>query len=61
LTLGANIVSGNVTVSNNTVGTDVVKANNILKALGCAGNTPPPTNAGQTNTAGSKSGQCASL
>ncbi|MDQ2825393.1 MAG: hypothetical protein M3Y04_00245, partial [Actinomycetota bacterium] len=61
LTLGANIVSGNVTVSNNTVGTDVVKANNIFKALACAGNTPPPTNAGQLNTAASKSGQCASL
>ncbi len=61
LTLGANIVSGNVTVNNNTVGTDLVKANNVFKALACAGNTPPPTNAGQTNTAGSKSGQCSAL
>ncbi|MFN2607027.1 MAG: hypothetical protein ABR511_03890 [Acidimicrobiales bacterium] len=61
LTLGANIVSGNVTVNNNTVGTDVVKANNIFKALACSGNSPPPTNAGQTNTAGSKSGQCSAL
>jgi hypothetical protein len=61
LTLGANIVSGTVTVDNNTVGTDVVKANNIFKALACAGNTPPPTNAGQANTAASKSGQCASV
>jgi hypothetical protein len=61
LTLGANIVSGNVTVNNNTVGTDVVKANNIFMALACAGNNPPPTNAGQTNTAASKSGQCSAL
>jgi hypothetical protein len=61
LTLGANIVSGNVTVDNNTVGTDVIKANTISKALACAGNSPPPINAGQTNTAASKSGQCTSL
>ncbi len=61
LTLGANFVSGNVTVSNNAVGTDVVKANNVFKALACAGNSPAPTNAGQPNTAGSKSGQCAAL
>ncbi len=50
-----------MTVNNNTVGTDVVKANTIFKALACAGNTPPPTNAGHTNTAGSKSGQCSVL
>ncbi|MDQ6784584.1 MAG: hypothetical protein M3063_14330, partial [Actinomycetota bacterium] len=61
LTLGANIVSGNVTVNNNTVGTDVLKANNVSKALACVSNSPPPTNAGQTNTAGSKSGQCSTL
>ncbi|MFN2607087.1 MAG: beta-propeller fold lactonase family protein [Acidimicrobiales bacterium] len=61
LTLGANIVSGNVTVNNNTVGTDVVKANNVFKALACAGNAPAPTNAGQPNTASSKSGQCVGL
>ncbi len=61
LTLGANIVSGNVTVDNNTVGTDVVKANTIFRTLACAGNTPPPTNAGQMNTAASKTGQCSAL
>ncbi|MDQ6725913.1 MAG: Ig-like domain repeat protein, partial [Actinomycetota bacterium] len=61
LTLGANFVSGNVTVNNNTVGTDVVKANHVFKALACSGNNPPPINAGQPNTAGSKSGQCSSL
>jgi hexosaminidase len=61
LTLGSNIVSGNVTVDNNTVGTDIVKANTIFRALACAGNTPAPTNAGQTNSAGSKSGQCSGL
>jgi YVTN family beta-propeller protein len=61
LTLGANTVSGNVRVNNNTVGTDVVKANTIFKALACAGNTPAPTNAGQPNTAASKSGQCVAL
>jgi len=61
LALGSNIVSGNVTVNNNTVGTDVIKANNIYGALACTGNTPPPTNAGQPNTAGPKSGQCSAL
>lgn len=61
LTLGSNIFSGNVTVNNNTVGTDVIKANNISKALACSGNHPPPVNAGQPNTATSKSGQCAGL
>jgi hexosaminidase len=61
LTLGSNFVSNNVTVNNNTVGTDVIKANTIFKALACAGNNPPPTNAGQPNSAASKSGQCANL
>ena len=61
LTLGSNIVSGNVTVNNNTVGTDVIKANNIFKTLACSGNNPPPVNASQPNTAASKSGQCSAL
>jgi len=61
LTVGSNIVSGNVTLTNNLNGIDTVKANTIYGALGCSGNNPPPTNAGQPNTAGSKSGQCAAL
>jgi len=61
LTLGADIVSGNVTVNNNTGSTDVIMANTIFKVLACSGNNPAPTNAGQPNTASSKSGQCASL
>lgn len=49
LTLGSNRVSGSVTVSNNTVGTPVVKANTIAATLDCAGNNqPPPTPASPT-------------
>jgi hypothetical protein len=61
LTFGANTVSGNVAVDNNTAGAPVVKANNIFRALGCAGNNPAPVNAGQVNTAATKAGQCAGL
>jgi hypothetical protein len=61
LTLGANTVSGNVTVDNNTVGAPVVKANNVFKTLGCAGNNPAPVNSGQANTASTKAGQCSAL
>jgi hypothetical protein len=58
VTFGANTVSGNVTANNDGPGNTVLKANTIFGALGCAGNAPPPTNAGQANTAGSKTGQC---
>ncbi len=61
LTLGANTVSGNVTVDNNAVGTPVVKANNVFKTLGCAGNNPAPVNHGQPNAAPTKTGQCSGL
>jgi hypothetical protein len=61
LTFGANITSGNVTVNENGPGNIVVKANNVFQALACAGNAPAPTNAGQVNTAASKTGQCAAL
>lgn len=60
LTFGANVVSGNVTVDGN-AGSTVLKANSIFKALSCTANNPPPTNAGQTNTAAAKAGQCAAL
>ena len=60
LTLGANIVSGNVTVDNNP-SLAVVKANIISATLACSGNSPPPVNSGQTNTAAAKTGQCAAL
>lgn len=60
LTLGANTVSGNLTVDNNTVGTVVVKAN-VSRALACAGNNPAPVNSGQANAAATKSGQCSTL
>ena len=60
LTFGANIASQNVTVNNN-AGTVVIKANNVFGTLACSGNAPPPTNAGQPNTAASKTGQCAGL
>ena len=61
VTLGANTVSGNVTVDTNTVGTVVVKANTVFKTLGCAGNSPAPVNNGQPNTAATKTGQCIGL
>jgi outer membrane protein assembly factor BamB len=60
VTLGANTVSGNVSVDNNP-SLAVVKANTISATLACSGNSPPPTNAGQTNTAAAKTGQCAAL
>lgn len=61
VTIGGNSVSRNTNVNNNTVGNVVVKANTISGTLACAGNNPPPTNAGQPNTAGAKTGQCVGL
>jgi len=61
VTFGANIVSNNVTINTNGPGSTAIRANNINQALNCTGNNPAPTNAGQTNTAGSKTGQCAGL
>ncbi len=60
LVLGGNVVSRNVSVNGNGGGA-VVKGNTISGALACSGNTPPPTYAGQPNSAASKSGQCAGL
>ncbi len=60
VTLGGNLVSGNATVNNNT-GNVVVKANTVFRTLACTGNNPPPVNAGQPNTAATKTGQCAAL
>jgi hypothetical protein len=61
VTAGSNTVSGTITVNNNTPGPTVLKANNSFVALSCSGNNPAPTNAGQANTAPSKTGQCAAL
>lgn len=61
LTLGSNLVSGNVTVSDNTFDAAVVKANRISGTLACTGNSPGPSNAGQPNTARARTGQCATL
>lgn len=63
VTFGNNQTSDNVTVNGNTGSPIVIKGNTLFKgALGCAGNTVAPTNAGQTNTAaGGKTGQCAAL
>jgi hypothetical protein len=61
VTFGANIVSESATIGNNGAGNTVVKANTLYGALACTGNNPPPTNAGQSNIAGSKSGQCSAL
>ena len=61
VTFGANAVFHNATLDNNGPGNTVVKANTVFGTLGCTGNNPPPTNAGQVNTAGAKTGQCAGL
>lgn len=61
VTFGGNLVSGDVTINNNGPGNTVVKGNTISLTLACSGNEPPPTNAGQPNTAGTKTGQCATL
>ena len=61
VTFGANLVSRNVNVNSNGPGATVVKANNIFGTLACAANNPAPTNAGQVNTAATKTGQCAAL
>lgn len=61
VTFGANLVSQNVDVSSNGPGATVIKANAIFGGLTCATNDPPPTNAGQPNVAGSRSGQCSGL
>ncbi|HET7720736.1 MAG TPA: hypothetical protein VFK43_12260, partial [Acidimicrobiales bacterium] len=61
VTFGANTVSHNATLDANGPGRTVIKANTVLGTLGCMGNTPAPTSAGQPNTAGAKTGQCGSL
>jgi outer membrane protein assembly factor BamB len=60
LTLGGNTVSGNARVDNNP-SLAIVKGNTIFATLACSGNTPPPTNSGEPNTAAAKTGQCAAL
>jgi hexosaminidase len=54
-------VSHNTTINANGSGPTVVKTNTIFGTLACSGNNPPPSNAGQPNTAASKTGQCAAL
>jgi hypothetical protein len=61
LTFGANAVSTDATINGNGPGNSVVKANNVVGTLACAGNAPPPTNGGQVNTSGAKTGQCTAL
>jgi hypothetical protein len=61
VTFGANTVSHSATMDDNGPGNTVVKANTVFGTLSCAGNNPAPTNAGQVNTAGAKTGQCTGL
>jgi Bacterial Ig-like domain (group 3) len=61
VTFGGNLVSRNVTINDNGPGNTVVKSNTISLTLACSGNEPAPTNAGQPNTAGAKTGQCSTL
>jgi hypothetical protein len=65
--IGANSFRGGLTVSANTGngplpedrGTEI-EANQVSGKLACSSNSPPPTNDGQPNTAGTRSGQCSS-
>jgi hypothetical protein len=59
-TLGNNIVSRNTTVEGNT-GSTIIKGNQVFGTLACSGNNPGPTNAGQLNSAPTKTGQCSGL
>ncbi len=61
VTFGANIVSQNVNVNSGGPGNTILKANSLFSTLACSGNNPPPTNAGQPNTAANKTGQCSAL
>lgn len=61
VTFGSNQVSHNATFQVNGPGNTVIKGNTVFGTLGCTGNDPVPTNAGQPNTAGSKNGQCVGL
>lgn len=59
--VGANSVSRDLIVVNNTVGGPVIKANTIAGRLGCFDNDPPPVNSGQPNAASTEEGQCVGL
>jgi YVTN family beta-propeller protein len=61
VTVGGNVVSNNATINENGPGNTVIKANHVFGTLACSGNNPAPTNIGQPNTAGSKTGQCITL
>ncbi len=60
-TFGANVVSHTATFTGGGPGATVVKANTVFGTLACTGHDPAPTNAGQPNTAGAKTGQCTGL
>ena len=61
VTFGGNTVSHNATFDANGPGATVIKANRVFGTLACSANNPLPTNAGQVNTAGAKTGQCTAL
>jgi legume-like lectin family protein/Big-like domain-containing protein len=67
-----NTVSGSMFVTNNSAGPMdldetngpagvTIEGNTITSSLGCSGNSPAPTNDGSPNTAGTKTGQCATI
>jgi hypothetical protein len=68
LNLRSNVLRSSATVDKNKGGgpfpidaNPIVAANSIAGRLSCKSNTPAPVNAGQPNTAPTKSGQCAGL
>jgi hypothetical protein len=56
----ANRVGGSLTVNGTSGGPTIVAANTIGGRLACTGNSPVATNGGRPNTAGSRTGECAS-
>jgi len=59
--LRANVISSHATISGNGFGATVLAGNTLFGTLACSGNNPAPTNAGQPNSAPSKTGQCVGL
>jgi 5'-nucleotidase len=58
---GGNQISGVARIDGNGPGNTVLKANTFYGPLGCSGNAPAPASAGQPNTGGARTGQCAAL
>ncbi len=67
LSVGVNSIGANLIANSNKIGASIIKANKIGGSLACTGNSPlpinsqPPSNTPQTNSAATKTGDCAAL